>query len=193
MSRPLDERPPGASIAGAHSGPFAGPMELRQRDRVAPIGLVALARPLRDQGRGDHQAIMSERPTLAIKPVSRRPGLEADMQPVVSLGRRLIVRSIGRGLFSTSPRNRTSPARPASAIATACYFSATSKATKDFAMLSHGPPCQWRRDFPQNGRRKIPQSGGLAISRGRDRLLRFLSAGRDASGSVEWDWRRHSA
>jgi hypothetical protein len=53
--------------------------------------------------------------------------------------------------------------------------------------------CQWRRDFPQNGRRKIPQSGGLAISRGRDRLLRFLPAGRDASGSVEWDWRRHSA
>jgi len=27
-----------------------------------------------------------------------------------------------------------------------------------------GPPSQWRRDFPQNGGRKIPQSGGLAIS-----------------------------
>ena len=51
----------------------------------------------------------------------------------------------------------------------------------------HGSVCQWRRDFPQNGRRKIPQSGGLAINRGRDRLLRFLAAGRAASGSVEWD------
>ena len=44
----------------------------------------------------------------------------------------LIVRSIGNGLFSTSPRNRTSPVRPPSAIATACFFLATSKATKDF-------------------------------------------------------------
>jgi hypothetical protein len=45
-----------------------------------------------------------------------------------------------------------------------------------------GRACQWRRDFPQKWRRKIPQSGGLAISHGRDRFLRFLSAGRDASG-----------
>jgi len=36
--------------------------------------------------------------------------------------------------------------------------------------------CQWRRDFPQKWRRKIPQSGGLAISRWRDRRLRFLAA-----------------
>ena len=54
------------------------------------------------------------------------------------------------------------------------------------------PGCQWRRDFPQKWRPKIPQSGGLAISRGRDQRLRFLAVGRDASGSVEWDW-RHSA
>jgi len=40
--------------------------------------------------------------------------------------------------------------------------------------------CQWRRDFLQKWRRKIPQSGGLAISRLGDRLLRFLTAGRDA-------------
>ena len=53
--------------------------------------------------------------------------------------------------------------------------------------------CQWRRDFPQKWRPKIPQSGGLAISRGRDRRLHSLAAGRDASRWVEWDWRRHSA
>jgi transposase len=51
--------------------------------------------------------------------------------------------------------------------------------------------CQWHRDFPQEWRRKIRQSGGLAISRGRDRRLRFLAAGHDVSGSAEWDlWSR---
>jgi hypothetical protein len=53
--------------------------------------------------------------------------------------------------------------------------------------------CQWRRDFPQKWRRKIPQSGGLAISRGRDRRLRFLTAGHDVSGSAEWDLRSRAA
>lgn len=57
----------------------------------------------------------------------------------------------------------------------------------------HRDGCQWRHDFPQKWRRKIPQSGGLVISRGRDRPLRFLATGRAASGWVEWDWRRHSA
>jgi pimeloyl-ACP methyl ester carboxylesterase len=49
--------------------------------------------------------------------------------------------------------------------------------------------CQWRRDFPQKWRRKIPRSGGLAINRVGDRRLRFLAAGRDVSGSAEWDGR----
>jgi uncharacterized caspase-like protein len=49
--------------------------------------------------------------------------------------------------------------------------------------------CQWRRDFPQKWRRNIPQSGGLAINRVGDRRLRFLAAGRDVSGSAEWDGR----
>ena len=42
---------------------------------------------------------------------------------------RLIIRAIGKALFSTSPTNRTSPVRPPSAIATACFVLATSKAT----------------------------------------------------------------
>ena len=57
----------------------------------------------------------------------------------------------------------------------------------------HADICQWRRDFPQEWRRKIPQSGGSAISRGRDRRLRSLADVRGVSGSTEWDWRRHSA
>ena len=47
--------------------------------------------------------------------------------------------------------------------------------------------------FSQNGRRKIPQCGGSAISRGGDRRLRSLAVGRDVSRSMEWDWRLHSA
>jgi hypothetical protein len=73
-----------------------------------PVRLV-LARPFRNQGLSDHHTIVAERLDLAIKPVSHRPGFKADLQPVVPIRQLLIVRSIGNGLFSTSPRNRTSP------------------------------------------------------------------------------------
>jgi hypothetical protein len=60
----------------------------------------------------------------------------------------LIVFSIGTGLFSTSPRNQTSPRRPPSAIATACFFLATSKAKKAslyFPTFAAGAnPLSWR-------------------------------------------------
>jgi hypothetical protein len=65
-------------------GQFARPMQSSKRDRIAPVGLDPLARPFRDQGRRDHQAVVSQRPHLAIKPVSRRPGLKADMQLIVA-------------------------------------------------------------------------------------------------------------
>jgi len=64
---------------------FAGPVQARQRDRVAPVRLDPLAGPLRDQGRRDHHAVVAERLDLAIKPVSRRPGFEADVQLLVSV------------------------------------------------------------------------------------------------------------
>jgi len=62
-----------------------GPMQSRQRDRVAPVCLDALARPFRDQGRSDHHAIVAEGMNLAVKPGSRRPSFKADMQPLVSV------------------------------------------------------------------------------------------------------------
>jgi hypothetical protein len=58
---------------------FAGPVQSRQRDRVAPVRLDALAQPFRDQGWSGHHAILAEPLDLTIKPVSRRPGLKADM------------------------------------------------------------------------------------------------------------------
>jgi hypothetical protein len=64
---------------------FAGSMQSRQRDRVAPVRLHALARPFWDQRRSDHHAIMAESLNLATKTVSGRPGFKADMQPMVSL------------------------------------------------------------------------------------------------------------
>ena len=121
-------------------GQLAGSVQTRQRDRIAPVRLDPLARSFRDQRRSDHQAIVAERPYLAIKPVSRRPGFEADMQQVVPV--RQSLDRLLEGLFSTSPRNRTSPCRPPSAIATACFFLATSKETKAslcFPMVR--PPC----------------------------------------------------
>ena len=127
-------------VGRPHPRQFARPMQPRQRHRVAPVRLDPLARPFRDQRRSDHQAIVAERLHLAIKPVSRRPGFEADMQQVVPV--RQSLDRLLEGLFSTSPRNRTSPCRPPSAIATACFFLATSKETKAslcFPMVR--PPC----------------------------------------------------
>lgn len=51
---------------------FAGPMQSRQRDRIAPVLLDALARPFRNQGRRDHHAIMAESPrTFSTLPPTR--------------------------------------------------------------------------------------------------------------------------
>ena len=58
-------------------------MQTRRRHRIPMVRLDPLARSFRDQRRGDHKAIMPERLDLAIQPVSRRPGLKADVQPVV--------------------------------------------------------------------------------------------------------------
>src|SRR6516162_8913855 len=108
-----------------HSCQFAGPMQSRQRDRVALVGLDPLARPFRDQSRSDHEAIVAESLNLAIEPISRRPSFKADMQPVVS-----ICQSLDRPL----DRQRTVldlaekpdfPSPPPSAIATGCVFFAT--------------------------------------------------------------------
>ena len=137
-------------------------MQPRQRDRVPPVRLDPLARALRNQGRSDHHTIVAERLDLAIKPISRRPGLEADMQPVVSL-RQSLDRPLDRSRpFSTSPRNRTSPVRPPSASATACFFLATSKATKTslcFPMVR--PPCmRLGSACPSNPRFSTARKGG---------------------------------
>ena len=131
---------------------FTGTVQTRQRNRIPTVRLDPLARSFRDQRRSDHQAIAPERLHLAIKPVSRRPGLKADVQLVVPgrqsldrlLDRQWVVLDIAeKPHFSLPPsfcdRHRVLP------------LLATSKATKtsslgdiesheNFAMLLHGPP-----------------------------------------------------
>jgi hypothetical protein len=63
---------------------FTGTVQTPQRNRIPTVCLDPLARSFRDQRRSDHQTIVPERFHLAIKPVSRRPGLKADMGPSLS-------------------------------------------------------------------------------------------------------------
>jgi hypothetical protein len=80
------------------------------------------------------------RPDPAIKPVSRRTGFKADIQAAVSVGQSLD-RPLDRQRRIVDIAEKPDlPDSTPSAIATACFSLATSKATKDFAILSHGPP-----------------------------------------------------
>ena len=72
-----------------HSGQLARPMQPRQRDRVPSVRLDALSRPLRDQGRRNHHAVVTKIADLPAQPVTRRPGLEADVQPIILLSQLL--------------------------------------------------------------------------------------------------------
>jgi hypothetical protein len=73
---------------------------------------------------------VAERLDLAIKPVSHRPGFKADLQPVVPI-RQSPDRAFDRQrtVFDIAKKSDF-PLRPPSAIATACFFLATAKATK---------------------------------------------------------------
>ena len=149
-------------IGRPHSGQLAGPVQPRQRDRVAPVRLNPLAGALRDQSRSDHQAIVAERPNLAIKPAPRRPGLKADMQSAVAL-RQSLDRPLDRSrpVFDLAEKPDF-PVRPPSASATACFFLATSKATKTslcFPMVR--PPCmRLGSACPSNPRFSTARKGG---------------------------------
>src|SRR5215217_4896575 len=114
-------------------------MQPRQRDRVPPVRLDPLARPLRDQSRRNHHAVVAKIPDLPAQPVPLGGASKQTCRRSYRLPSFLIVRSIAAGLFSISPRNRTSPVRPPSAIATACFIWATSNAQKP-RYVAHGSP-----------------------------------------------------
>ena len=131
-----------SGVRRPHARQFAGPMQPRQRDRIPSIRFDPLARPFRNQGRSDDKAVMTESLDLAIKPISRWSGFKANMQPVVSICQSLD-RPLDRqrAVLDVAEKPDFS-VRPPSAIATACFFLATSKATKTslyFPMVR--PPC----------------------------------------------------
>jgi hypothetical protein len=123
-----------------HARQLAGPMQPRQRDRIPTVRLDPLARPFRDQSWSDHHAIVAEGLDLAIKPVSRRPGFKADMQPLVPvrqsldcpLDRQRTVLDIAEkpdlpGPASFRDRHRV-------------LLLGDVESHENFAILSHGPP-----------------------------------------------------
>ena len=134
-------------------------MQSRQRDRVAPLCFDALARPLRDQGRSDHGAIVAERLDLAVKPLPRRPGFKTDMERSRRAANLLIIRSTGSGALSTSLGH---PDFAAPATYRAVLLLATSEATKNFAMLSHSPRSvhEARLDSPEQPSFLTARKGG---------------------------------
>jgi len=115
-------------------------VQARQRDRVAPVRLDPLAGPLRDQGRRDHHAVVAERLDLAIKPVSRRPGFEADVQLLVSV-RQSLDRPLDRqrSVFDIAEKSDFA-GPPAFRNRHGVLRLGDIKSHKEFAMLSHGPP-----------------------------------------------------
>ena len=123
-----------------HPRQFAGPVQPRQRDRIPSIRLDPLARAFRNQGRSDNHTIVAERLDLPIKPISRRPGLEADMQPVVS-ARQSLDRSLDRQRAVLDIAEKSDFAGPAAfRNRHSVLLLGDVKSDKNFAMLSHGPP-----------------------------------------------------
>jgi hypothetical protein len=123
-----------------HPRQLAGPVQPRQRDRVAPVRLDPLARSFRDQRWSDHHAIVAESLNLAIKPVSRRPSFEADMQPVVSV-RQSLDRPLDRQptVFHIAEKPDF-PGPTSLRDRHGVFLLGDVKSDKSFAILSHGPP-----------------------------------------------------
>jgi len=123
-----------------HPSQLAGPMQPRQRHRIAPVGLDPLSWPLRDQRRSDHQAGVPESPDLPIQPVSGRPRFVAEMQLAIAAGQ-----------LADQPLHRSRRTRY---IAEKAYLAAAPaignrhrvlhlrhvECHKGFAILPHGPP-----------------------------------------------------
>jgi hypothetical protein len=115
-------------------------MQPRQRGRISPVRLDALARPFRDQSRSDHHAIVAESPDLPIKPVSRRPGFKTNMQPIVS-ARQSLDRSLDRQRAVLDVPEKPDLSRPAPfRDRNGVLLLGDVESHESFAILSHSPP-----------------------------------------------------
>ena len=150
-------------IGRPHARQFAGPIKPRQRDRVAPVRLHPLARSFRDQRRSDHHAVVAERLNLTIKPISRRPGLEADMQPIVSLRQSLDHPRDRQGAVLDFADKPDLPGPAAFRNRHRVLRLGDVESDKHFAILSHGPPSVHEARLgpcPSNPRFSTARKGG---------------------------------
>src|SRR5262245_22483433 len=115
-------------------------MQPRQRDRVPPVRLDALARPLRDQGRRNHHAVVTEFANLPAQTVTRRPSLEADVQSIISFSQ-LLDRPLYRRRTILHLAEKPDLARAATLRERhRVFLLGHVKRNKCFAILSHGSP-----------------------------------------------------
>ena len=127
-------------VGRPHSRKLTRPMKTRQRNRIPTVRLDPLTRSFRDQRRSNHHAVVPERLHLAIEPVSRRPGFEADMQPVVSVSQspdRSLDRQ--RAVLDVAEKpdfSRPPPFRDRDGV----LLLGDVESHEDFDILSHGPP-----------------------------------------------------
>ena len=149
-------------VGRPNPGQFAGTMQTRQRNRIPTVRLDPLARSLRDQRRSDPHAVMAERPHLAIEPISRRPGFEAHVQPVVS-SRQSLDRLLNRRRAVLDVAEKPDFSPPPSFCDRHCVFLfGDIESNKSFAILSHGPPSCMRLGSvrPSNPRFLPARKGG---------------------------------
>ena len=123
-----------------HRRQFAGPKQPRQRHRIAPVGLDPLAGLLRDQRWSHDSAVVTERLGPADTARTRSAPLRSRHAASVAAAQLADHRSTVAGELSISPRYRTSPSRPPSAIANRVLRLRRIKPDKSFAILRHGPP-----------------------------------------------------
>src|SRR6185295_571638 len=70
-----------------YGGQLTGAQQLDQAKRVAPVGLHAIARLLRNERRRNHKALVTEALDLPVEPVPGRPRLVAERHPLVLAGK----------------------------------------------------------------------------------------------------------
>jgi len=127
-------------LGNPYGGQLAGAQQLDQAKRVAPVGLHPIARLLRNERRRNHNAMVTEALDLPVEPVSGRPRLVAERQPLVLGGKlphKLRRRRDGVVDLAEKPNLARPPGlRDRNRIAQL----GTIKSHESFAMIAHDSP-----------------------------------------------------
>ena len=151
------------SVRHPDRGEFVGTQQLRQAERIAPVGLHLVASPLWNERRRDHCAFKAEAPDLPVQSVAGRSGLVAERQPLVLGGQlahelrrrsRCVVNLPKEPNLATPPgirnRNRIAQLRridPDESLAIITHDSPSC------VLCRHPGPSHWRSPSLRRGRR----------------------------------------